>query len=90
MKKKKLSYTTKIVIMVTAFLVAIDVILGLILGSTSAKSTKEILNHKMLEMAQTAATLVDGDEIRSFPGTRNVRVSTEVSKDICFTAEDTL
>ena len=64
MKKKKLSYTTKIVIIVTAFLVAIDVILGLILGSTSAKSTKEILNHKMLEMAQTAATLVDGDEIQ--------------------------
>ena len=63
MKKKKLSITAKIVIIVTAFLVFMDAILGFVLVSTSSKSTKEVLNHKMLELAQTAARLVDGNDI---------------------------
>ena len=49
---------------ITAFLLAVDVILGVVLVNISSRTTKEVLNHKMLELAQTAARLVNGSEIK--------------------------
>lgn len=65
MAKKKLSPTAKIIILITSFLVVVDVILGMVLGITSSRDTKSVLNHKMLEIAQTAAKLVNGDDIKT-------------------------
>lgn len=65
MKKKKLSFTARVIIIVTAFLLVVDVILGVVLINISANGTKEVLNNKMLEIAQIAARLVDGEEIKN-------------------------
>lgn len=65
MARRKISLTTKVILIVTAFLVAVDVALGIVMINLSAKSTREVLNHKMLELAQTAAKLVNGDEIKA-------------------------
>ncbi|MCR4910916.1 MAG: GGDEF domain-containing protein [Bacilli bacterium] len=65
MAQRKISLTAKVILIVTAFLVAVDVVLGIVMINLSAKSTREVLNHKMLELAQTAAKLVNGDEIKA-------------------------
>ena len=65
MARRKISLTAKVILIVTAFLVAVDVALGIVMINLSAKSTREVLNHKMLELAQTAAKLVNGDEIKT-------------------------
>ena len=65
MKKKRVGLTLIVVLVVTSFLLVMDVILGVVMVNTSNQSTKSILDNKMLELAQTAAKLVDGDEIAS-------------------------
>ena len=65
MNKRKAPLTLIVVLIVTSFLLVIDIALGIVLVNTSSNSTKSILDNKMLELAQTAARLVDGDEIAS-------------------------
>lgn len=64
MENKKLNLNTRIIIFVTSFLVIADILLGGVMIYFSSRSTKDVLNHKMLELAQTAAALVNGDEIK--------------------------
>lgn len=63
-KKSKVSLTAKIMAIVTAFLLVMDVAIGFALVSISSARTKEVLDHKMFELALTASNLVNGDEIK--------------------------
>ena len=64
-KRKKLTKSAKIVLIVTAFLLVIDTALGIVFATVSSDAAKGLLNRKMIEIAQTAAKLVNADDIKT-------------------------
>ena len=66
MKNRKHSLTTQIIVGVSAFLLIADVFLGVSLTTQSQKSIKTLINSRMMDMSNTAASMLDGDVVGSF------------------------
>lgn len=62
--KKTISSFTTLLVIVNIFVVTISVILGLILTSSSVGRMKEMVSYKSLELAITAAAMLDGDSLK--------------------------
>ena len=63
--KKKLSYSTRIILIVSAFLLVMDALLGGLLMWRSTEKMKDIIQNKIMEVSLTAASFLDGDQIKS-------------------------
>lgn len=63
MALKKIGRTTWIVILACVLLIAAEIILGRVLIGQSREATRLMLRDRMLEIANTAADLLDGDEL---------------------------
>lgn len=64
-QKKKLSYVSKIIIGVSAFLLLMDAAFGAILATHSINKMRVIIQSKITELSATAANLLNGDDIKS-------------------------
>ena len=64
-KKQGLSSYTKIIIIVSSFLLLADVLFGVVFTIRSVDRMKRIIQGKITEVAGTAANLLNGDEILS-------------------------
>ena len=64
-RKHKLTFSTRIILIVSAFLLVMDGVLGSVMMIRSITKMKEIITGKIMETAQTAAAMLDGDEIIS-------------------------
>ena len=62
-KKSGLSSYSKIVLMVSAFLFVVDALLGSVLVIRTIDRMKRVIQGKILEIAYSAANLLDGDHI---------------------------
>ncbi len=63
--KRKLKLTTSIIIAVSAFLLVMDGLLGGVLAYRSISKMKAIIQNKIMETSQTAASFLNGDDIKS-------------------------
>ena len=63
-EKRTLSLQSTILIAITTFIVIISAVLGTILTVQSVTSMKKMVSNKTIEMAVTAASLVDGDSVK--------------------------
>ena len=63
-RKKSLSLQSTILIVITSFVVLISALLGTILTVQSVSTMKEMVSNKSIEMAVTAASLLDGDSLK--------------------------
>ena len=61
MKKRRLSSTSFYVILICAFLLAVNAVLGFALMSQSRRSLKTLIHNRMLDISNTAADMLDGD-----------------------------
>lgn len=61
-----LSYTTKYVLLFSALLLAANIILGSVILTQSVSTVRRMVRKDMLNMSNTAASLIDGDVIRGF------------------------
>ena len=62
-QRKKMPTLLKIVLIMSAFLLTADVVLGIVLINNSTNKMKTIIQNKIVEFATTAANLVNGEEI---------------------------
>ena len=65
MLKKKISFTGKAVLAVILALLLADSVLGIVLIRQSRAGMKEMIDARMLDIANTAAAMVDGDTLKS-------------------------
>ncbi len=63
--KKHLSFSTKVVAVVSGFLLVVDLAIGTIMMVTSIKRMQGVIQNKVLEVSATAAALLDGDSIKA-------------------------
>ncbi len=63
--KKRLSFSTKVVAIVSGFLLVVDVAIGTIMMVTSINRMQSVIQNKVLEVSATAAALLNGDEIKA-------------------------
>lgn len=63
-KKRFLSLSAAIMLIISAFTVVVSGVLGIVLSFQSVNKMKEIVDNKTLEMANTAASLLDGDILK--------------------------
>ena len=61
MKKRKIAFTTRYVLLVGILLLATSLILGLIILNQSRKAMKTLINKDMLDVVCSAAGTLDGD-----------------------------
>ena len=66
MKSKRWSLTTQIIVVVSAFLLFADIFLGVSLTIQSQKAIKTLINSRMIDMSNTAASMLNGDVVGSF------------------------
>ncbi len=66
MHRKRFSLTTQIIVGVSVFLLLAAVFLGISLTTQSQKSIKTLINSRMLDMSNTAASMLDGDAVGAF------------------------
>ena len=64
-KKHQASETTLLIALVLAILLAANAILGFMLTGQSQASMKELLQTRMLDVANTAADMLDGDKLKT-------------------------
>ena len=64
-KRKSLSLSTAIMLIISSFTVIVSGVLGTVLSYQSINKMKEIVENKTLEMASTAAGLLDGDSLKN-------------------------
>ena len=64
----KLSETTRALIIVTTFLITANVFLGIVLVRQSNSALKTHLDDRLLDIAKTAADMIDGDEYEAISG----------------------
>lgn len=62
MAKKNLSITTKVVLIVAALLVALNVGLGIVISVQTQSALMSLIDSRMLDISNTAAAMIDGDE----------------------------
>ena len=60
-RNKKLTYTTKYVILACLFLLSVNFLLGIVLATQSKKAMIRLIQEHMLDVANTAAASLDGD-----------------------------
>ncbi len=65
MNKKSISLTATLVIIVSILLLAVNILLGGILMTNSRKSMITLIHNRMLDIANTSADMLDGDELKS-------------------------
>ena len=70
--KRRISFSTRIAIIVSIFLLLMDGLLGGILMARSANNMKAIVQTKILEISQTAADFLNPEEIASLQPGDNV------------------
>ena len=58
-------YTMSILILMSAFLVVANTFLGFVLTNQSKSSMKTLINYRMLDIANTAADMLNGDELKN-------------------------
>ena len=63
-KRKSLSLSAAIMLIISSFSVIISGVLGTVLSVQSINKMKEMVENKTLEMANTAAALLNGDELK--------------------------
>lgn len=63
--KKKLSQTTAFLILICAFLFAVNVTLGAVLTLQSSRAMRTLIENRMLDVSNTAAALLDGDTLKA-------------------------
>ena len=63
-KKKGLSLSTTIVLIISAFSFTVTAILGTVLTFQSVNNAKQMVSSKTLELAAFAAAMIDGDAIK--------------------------
>ncbi|MCR5344413.1 MAG: response regulator [Butyrivibrio sp.] len=61
MKKKGMTLTIQLIMIVSAILLIGDMLMGIILMKQSQTAIKTIINGRMLDIANTAAAILDGD-----------------------------
>ena len=64
-KKKSLSLSAAIMLIISAFTVIVSGVLGTVLSVQSINKMKEMIENKTLEMANTAAGLLNGDNLKN-------------------------
>ena len=69
MKKNQASETTLLIALVLAILLAANAMLGFMLTEQSKASMKELLQTRMLDVANTAADMLDGDKLKTLKAT---------------------
>ncbi|MBQ9468128.1 MAG: response regulator [Clostridia bacterium] len=62
----KISLRTKVIVIVSALLLLLNVALGVILMSRSRKAMKTQIDGRMLDAVNTAADMLDGEAIKNF------------------------
>ena len=63
MEKKRFSYSTKAVLLITLLLLALNIIMGMIFAMQSRNAMRQIINEKMMGVAKTAGAMLNGDEL---------------------------
>ncbi len=67
MKKRRTpGFTVRLSIIASVLLLAANMILGFILVSNSRAALKTVIDERMLDIANTAADMLDGDALKSF------------------------
>ena len=66
MRSRRFNLTTQIIVVVSAFLLVADVFLGVSLTIQSQKAIKTLINSRMLDMSNTAASMLNGDVVGTF------------------------
>jgi signal transduction histidine kinase/ActR/RegA family two-component response regulator len=61
-QKKKLSETMSVLLIISVFLIAANVLLGVVLVNQSNGALKAQIDARMLDITKTAADMIDGDE----------------------------
>lgn len=64
-QKTKLNYATKYLLIACVFLLAVNLVLGIVLTSQSKKAMTTLIRDQMLVTANTAAAMLDGDLLGS-------------------------
>ena len=65
MKKRKLRYSAKYTILISIFLLAVNFILGYVLMKQSRAAMTKLMNERMLDVSNIAASSLDGDMLAS-------------------------
>lgn len=62
---KKLTRSSRYMISISIFLVVINALLGFLLTKQSDKTIRELIQHRMLDISNTAASMIDGDVLKN-------------------------
>ena len=65
MKELQSSRTVRLIVLITVLLVAANVLLGFVLAAQSKSSMKTLIDNRMLDIANTAADMLNGDDLKS-------------------------
>lgn len=83
MKKRKLRQSAKYTIIISIFLLAVNVILGYVLIQQSKSAMTELMNERMLDVSNTAAASLDGDLLASIDeNSMNSDAYNEIVRDL--------
>ncbi len=61
---KKLSLTTQIIVFLSVFVLAVNLVLSFILMDVSKRALRSLIYDRMLDISNTAAAMLDGDTLR--------------------------
>ena len=61
MKRKRIGYQTRVILLVSLFMLATNLTLGLVVTRQARRVTKTQINERMLDIVNTAAAMLDGD-----------------------------
>ena len=62
---KKLTRSSRYMISISIFLVVINALLGFLLTKRSDKAIRDLIHHRMLDISNTAAAMIDGDVLKT-------------------------
>lgn len=65
MKKRKISFTVQSVLIICSLLLLVNVLLSTLLLRRSRTAMRSLINDRMLDIANTAAAMVDGDALKN-------------------------
>ena len=61
MKRKRIGYQTRVILLVSLFMLATNLTLGLVVTRQARRVTKTQINERMLDIVNTAVAMLDGD-----------------------------
>ncbi len=61
----KLTRSSRYMIFISAFLVIVNALLGFLLTKQSDKAIRDLIQHRMLDISNTAASMIDGDVLEN-------------------------